>query len=277
MTEQQESENPFSKAGYLSFNPEDVHATNWIPYDERRAMPAPDWPALLREAAGLPHPDPLHRLSDADFASRKDSAQRAALKRIPHLRDTSILLIGDSVDRNAVIQLSELLGTRDDVRASQYADIHDSDTRDWDIRGLPHIVHLPAPVGLTVANCFVYGVDDHDEFSRQVDWHAPGKAEDRLEQLCKPFTDQLAHPPSLIQLHSGLWDCSLFGRMDRRSPDEKVRNADTPLTLEQMQWWMTRMRSIIRKVQKTWPDTPIVYRKLHRPTDPGAGCERASV
>jgi ribosomal protein S19E (S16A) len=49
------------------------------------------------------------------------------------------------------------------------------------------------------------------------------------------------------------------------------------LTLEQMQWWMTRMRSIIRKVQKTWPDTPIVYRKLHRPTDPGAGCERASV
>ena len=110
--------------------------------------------------------------------------------------------------------------------------------------------------------------DDHDEFGHQVDWHAPGKAEDRLDQLCQIMVNQLPHQPSIIQLHSGLWDCSYFARIDRRSDDEARRNADMPLTKEQMEWWQTRMTSLIHKIKSMWPNTPIVYRKLHRPRAP---------
>jgi hypothetical protein len=45
--------------------------------------------------------------------------------------------------------------------------------------------------------------DDEDAFRWQGDWHPPGKAEDRLKELFIPFTAQLEHPPSFIQLHSG--------------------------------------------------------------------------
>lgn len=80
--------------------------------------------------------------------------------------------------------------------------------------------------------------------------------------------DQLANKPSIIQLHSGLWDCSYFARIDRRSEDEARRNADLPLTREQMDWWQKRMAAVIQKIRTLWPDTPIVFRKLHRPRAP---------
>lgn len=45
--------------------------------------------------------------------------------------------------------------------------------------------------------------DDEDNFRQQPDWHPPGKAEDRIDQLFKVHTDQLPHPPSFISIHSG--------------------------------------------------------------------------
>lgn len=45
--------------------------------------------------------------------------------------------------------------------------------------------------------------DDEDNFRLQPDWHPPGLAEDRINQLFKVHTDQLKYPPSFISLHSG--------------------------------------------------------------------------
>lgn len=80
------------------------------------------------------------------------------MREIEHLQNTTILLIGDSVDRNQVIQFSELLGLRDEIKARRYEDIHDPDLRDWDTRGVAHLLQLSKPVNLDVANCFVYGL-----------------------------------------------------------------------------------------------------------------------
>jgi hypothetical protein len=46
-------------------------------------------------------------------------------------------------------------------------------------------------------------LDDLDEFSKQGDWHAPGLAEERIDQLFAPFTSMLKRPPTFISLHSG--------------------------------------------------------------------------
>lgn len=278
---------PFAATGYVHWDPNRALETNWIPLDES-IRPAPDWVGKLRIAAGLPWPEiagpqeekaPTEEEEPSEAAKQKkaDREKQEALSEIEHLRDTTILIIGDSVDRNLVIQTSELLGVRDRIRATQYTNIHDENTYDWDIRGLPHILHIDEPnVNFTLASCFIYGLDDHNEFEHQSDWHAPGKAEDRIEHLCSNITSQLAHPPSMIQLHSGLWDCTYFGRIDRRHPDPAVQRAETPLTVEQMQWWQTRMVSVIRKIRQTWPGVPIVYRKLHRTRSPEEACEFSS-
>lgn len=45
--------------------------------------------------------------------------------------------------------------------------------------------------------------DDKDDFSTATDWHAPGQFEQRLEELFKPFMNQLNKTPDLISLHTG--------------------------------------------------------------------------
>jgi hypothetical protein len=82
------------------------------------------------------------------------------------------------------------------------------------------------------------------------------------------MVNQLAHKPSIIQLHSGLWDCSYFARIDTRSGDANHRTAEMPLSREQMEWWQKRMTSLVHKIKAIWPNTPIVLRKLHRPRAP---------
>ena len=44
---------------------------------------------------------------------------------------------------------------------------------------------------------------DQDEFSGQPDYHPPGKAEDRIDQLFRPYTQKLGRKIDMIQLHSG--------------------------------------------------------------------------
>jgi hypothetical protein len=149
--------NPFSEPGYLDTNVEDPYAANWIPLDHAVEV-APDWLGLLRQALMLPHPDPAKRPSKEPSQRAKLRLQEAAVQQISHLRNTTILLIGDSVDRNQVIQVSELLGIRNDIKARRYQDIHDPNLRDWDTRGVAHLLQLAAPVDLTVANCFIYGL-----------------------------------------------------------------------------------------------------------------------
>lgn len=152
--------NPFQAEGYLDPNPEDPWAANWIPLDSSIA-PAPDWPSILRAALKLAHPDVASRPVEKPSERTQLRAQKAAVQKIPHLRNTTVLLIGDSVDRNQVIQVSELLGIRDDIKSRRYQDIHDPDLRDWDTRGVAHLLQLPEPVNLDVANCFIYGLVSH--------------------------------------------------------------------------------------------------------------------
>lgn len=133
----------------------------------------------------------------------------------------------------------------------------------WDGRGVPHETTVPW-LDLHVINGFFYGVDDSDEHSQAHDWHPPGKAEDRIEQLFKTFTESMKaagkEDPSFISLHSGMWDMAFFGRRDKKS-DLSLAH---PLSADRLRWWHYRMKSIVRKVKKEWPNTPIWMRTLHR-------------
>lgn len=199
---------PFSQPGYLSYDPQDPLAANWIPYalpGGAAVPPSPDWLDIVRTAADLR--DPESKKLPNEGARRRQAKQQQALAQLAHLQKTSILLIGDSVDRNNIVYLADNLGAHFEFEADQYSDIARDDFwnfKEWDVRTIPHWFHLRPEknngVELHINNCFMYGLDDVEEFSVQPDWHGPGRAEDRIDELCKPYVDQMPYPPSMIML-----------------------------------------------------------------------------
>ncbi|KAI5475512.1 hypothetical protein MNV49_001326 [Pseudohyphozyma bogoriensis] len=181
------------------------------------------------------------------------------MEMLSFLQNRTILVLGDSVDRNGLHQMAEMLGL------PRYCVPYDDFSKKgvvpegWDDRGIPWVVEVPW-LRLTFTNGFMYGLDDEDNFRQQPDWHPPGMAEERVSKLFAVHTSQLDYPPSFISLHSGLWDLAFFGRQDRVSK----LSSEIPLTHHRIQWWQERLLHLIEHVNTTWPDTPIWLRKLHR-------------
>jgi hypothetical protein len=63
---------------------------------------------------------------------------------------------------------------------------------------------------MRVVNGFHYGMDALDEFNTpdHTDWHAPGRIENRIDELIVPAIEQLGGTDKVdvVQLHSGMWD-----------------------------------------------------------------------
>lgn len=210
----------------------------------------------------MPTPDGIVKTAQYPLsgytATESEGIQHEMLDKIAHLRNSTILMLGDSVDRNAVDHFGILFQQSTTKQSFNGSDFDQSNTKTW---GFPHIFHVGGEIDFTIANGFFYGVmDEEDDFSFAHDWMAPGRAEDRIEQLFKAFTDRLEHQPSLIVLHSGMWDLAFFGRQDKASST----STNTPLADERLAQWQMRMLSTVKKVKETWPGVPIVLRKLHR-------------
>ncbi|GAA5912095.1 uncharacterized protein JCM6883_007109 [Sporobolomyces salmoneus] len=222
---------PFAEPGYLHVDDSSPLSTRWIPFSDT-CEPSPDWISLI---------------ASQDLSS------------LSWLANRTILILGDSVDRNGLQHMAEMLGL------PRYCVPYDDFSQKgivpsgWDERGIPWVVEIPW-LGTYFTNGFMYGLDDEDNFRQQPDWHPPGKAEDRVSQLFLPHTSQLPHPPSFISIHSGLWDLAFFGRQDRVSHT----STEQPLTHARVEWWQRRMRTLLAHVNETWPGIPIWLRKLHR-------------
>ncbi|KAK4053855.1 hypothetical protein OIV83_001511 [Microbotryomycetes sp. JL201] len=272
--------------------------THWRPFDESTCPPLPAYlPALWELTHGSDRPLPTYpastfsddyRLVASDpipsqWLQAYNMTDRSA-KGLPDpiwflrkRRSTppTILVLGDSVDRNGLVHFCQLF--KRNVTISHYHDIHkrppDPPQGDltrghgpkfdgWDQRGLPHMCEIPhySPgsrstngVAVRVVNGFHYGMDALDEFNTpdHNDWHAPGRIEQRIEQLVVPFLEQLGGTDKVdvVQLHSGMWDLALFGMQD----DKTKWSLTVPLTPEQLAWWQERMRRTIFLVRQTFP------------------------
>jgi hypothetical protein len=183
--------NPYDEPGYLDWNPQTPRTAQWTTIDDR-CPKAPEYFQLLKRALAddPPEPDPVAH----------EQKQRA-IEATNFLRGKSILLLGDSVDRNALHQITDLMGAG--VWPSSYANASFVGVPDgWDGQGVPHIGdHWQTE--FRIYNGFFYGMDEADEFKWQPDWRPPGKAEDRIKQLFGPFMNSTGKAPDLVSLHSG--------------------------------------------------------------------------
>lgn len=175
--------------------------------------------------------------SDADDAVAFLRKKRAGVP-------PTVLILGDSVDRNALVHFCQLM--QQQITISMYDDIksqpekskgdltmgHGPKFHGWDQRGLPHLCEVPfySPPGkegkgnpkgkdgltakpdiaMRVVNGFHYGMDALDEFDTpdHLDWHKPGKIDTRIDELVVPMLEQMGGTDKvdLVILHSGMWD-----------------------------------------------------------------------
>ncbi|KNE98787.1 hypothetical protein PSTG_07975 [Puccinia striiformis f. sp. tritici PST-78] len=301
---------PFSEPGTIDFNTTNYDDVNWIPFKSSSpttsktmksstcTTPSPDYLSALRLISQVPISAPLsqrekliHQPSSSSLNHTESNQEGQDRNRVdkwgrPYpdltfLRGKTILLIGDSVDRNSLEHLHELVHA--DVRSLSYHDINRPPSKQWDPRSTPWEVNLgllnprnysnaSAPNNLRsfaglnckLINGFFYGLDDIDEFSVQSDWHPPGLAESRVRELYAPMMKKYGEEdgagPSFIMLQSGLWDLAFFGRRNR----QRNESTSDPLGQEDLEWWQTRFRSLIKTIKFTWPDTPLWIRTTHR-------------
>ncbi|GEM09586.1 hypothetical protein Rt10032_c08g3603 [Rhodotorula toruloides] len=280
--------------------------THWRPFAESQCPPLPKYlPALWQLTHGVERSFPMYQSSTFS----KEYRQVAAEPLPPHLlasfastadpisflrkrrrHPPTVLVIGDSVDRNGLVHFCQLF--RRNVTISHYHDItksppgpypgdltrgHGPKHEGWDQRGLMHRCEIPfvdgSGIAMRVVNGFHYGMDALDEFNTpdHTDWHAPGRIENRIDELIVPAVEQLGGTDKVdvVQLHSGMWDLALFGMQD----DKTRWSLTVPLTPEQLAWWQERMLHAIYHVRQRFPRARLVFRKLHRTDDAVAGTQ----
>lgn len=305
--------------GYLAFNAKDPALTHWTPLNKTCPAP-PNYVALLRsflstsdpaqprygshefeeEHGSLPEtlarvlkkrkrsaPSPLAQPAftlPPDPAAEPSVAPPAELE---FLRGKTFLVVGDSVDRNAIVHFCALINRplrvtswRDPsviapdpdptiVQPEEVADqplrmsFHGPNFEGYDQRGLPHVCEIPE-LDFVALNGFHYGMDTADRFNSSFhpDWHAPGRFEDRLEQLFVPYLAARGRTPDVVVFSSGIWDLALFGTEDEAVDPFQVYK---PLDWGRMWWWTDRAKLSIGAIRNAWPSAQVVMKKIHRP------------
>ncbi|GAA6016916.1 hypothetical protein JCM11491_006912 [Sporobolomyces phaffii] len=313
--------NPFQSPGRLVMNLTSPLHTLWLPLNPKTCPPLPPYlPALWRLTHGEdrkyptypastfpeeytvmssePLPSALHPLVHPPRSSSQSSDPVAFLRKKRAQHPPTVLVLGDSVDRNGLVHFCQLF--KRNVTISHYHDIrkhppgpyppdltrgHGPKFDGWDQRGLMHMCEIPfydekgggnqekGTVAMRIMNGFHYGMDELDEFNTpdHTDWHAPGKIEKRIDKLVMSAVEQLGGPDKidLVQLHSGMWDLALFGMQD----DKHRFSLTTPLSPEQLAWWQERMLHTIYHVRQRFPKARLIFRKLHRTDDTVAGTQ----
>lgn len=127
--------------------------------------PSPDWLGLIEESKPLTSPPSQYELeTNSHLSAQWESAmirQRKSLELLDFLRDSNILILGDSVDRNGIEHLATILK----LNSSQwhFSSYNREDAgknimmEGWDPRNIPHMAELDW-MGARIFNGFYYGL-----------------------------------------------------------------------------------------------------------------------
>lgn len=148
---------PFARPGFLSFDAAHGSDASWVPFDPA-CPPAPDYLGGLRTIRDVPANETE---SEREKVIRRPRRQGWMLERfqgeggedrddvdgwgrpypdLTFLKGRLALLIGDSVDRNSLSHLADLVGAR--VRGFGYANVTAPMPEGWDGRNLPWLVNV---------------------------------------------------------------------------------------------------------------------------------------
>lgn len=257
--------NVFEKPGFLSHEPYPV----WKAFDASCTSPTL-LPDLLAVSAGSQVGPAAHLRSPVVSPQAQIELQRT-------LRNRTVLIVGDAVDRMMVADLCNMLGQRSvSVDASHL----------WGsaLKSVPGGFGHDASNALLADYCYVpsydalftsfyhYGADTSDIWRSQSQYFPPGPFEARTASLLKPYLEAMSSPkfvpnlpparrstPDLVVFSSSLWDLAMWAMKDA----SKGVQPTSDLSATVLAWWRGRMVDMIENLRTYVGSAPIVWRSAH--------------
>jgi len=178
---------------------------------------------------------------------------------IPNLQHKEVLILGDSIDRNIVIDLCALLGTPATIHPLHtYREAVDSK-----IGGFPRSCTIPH-LNLTLANYFFYGYDETDMWTDKSNTYTPpGEFSKRWSLFTQAIkTLPSGGRPSLVMVNIGLWELARFDRTLEWAGKEDPVELDDAFCAEYRNHTVSFLDSVRRTVGN---ETRIRWREMHTP------------
>ncbi|GAA6050303.1 hypothetical protein JCM3770_002953 [Rhodotorula araucariae] len=265
---------PYSLAGTLQINEDDVDRSQWSPFDPT-CQP----------------PNFLAKLRDYTLHHHHASSEYAVASDFTWLQNKTALLIGDSVSRELVENFCILLGEESEVirpghhwaahspiRAPAKAQHSVDRPKRLKQRGFrvvrdasrPRICYIPK-LDFLLVSVFHFGVDQEDYWrdSRMPQYAAPGLLDHRLTDEILPLIGQIRADgrrtaPDYVEVSSGMWDLARWAEQDIAAG----RNPTEPLSKERLTWYRFRAGQVMDRVRAAFPHAKArVWRGMHYPTD----------
>jgi hypothetical protein len=194
---------------------------------------------------------------------------------LPFLQNKTLLMIGDSVDRNNLRFFCELVGSWD-TRVTTMANLSevfmgDTALHPWntDPKDLtrPRICRVEE-YDFEIINFFHYGLQDEETWTEKEVYTAPGVIEQRIPLLKQLFEDYGRTPDMIIlasgrplrgKLIVGLWDLAGYIKEDAYAAAPVVNRVEP----ERIEHWIERGETFVDMVTEMFPDAFTVWRTLH--------------
>ncbi|KAM0747644.1 Proteophosphoglycan 5 [Meredithblackwellia eburnea MCA 4105] len=269
--------NPYAAFGSLKVDPNEPDNNQYLPFDPK--CRAPSFLAKLRADSNVVH----------GVAGSKTTQPTTDFS---WMFNKTVLLIGDSVDREHVENFCQLMGLEAEVvrKTHRFApnptpvrsaskSVHSVEkperlgkrgfrvVRD---AGLPRICYVPK-YDFMLASVFHFGLDQEDYWrgSRMPQYSSPGMFEHRLTDVIQPFLANIRasgrpSAPDYVEVSSASWDLARWAEEDI----DAMKETENALMTDRVTWYRFRVGQVLEKVRKAFPLAKAkTWRTMHYPLD----------
>lgn len=183
---------------------------------------------------------------------------------IPGLRDKTVVLFGDSVDRELMTYTCDLAGG---YVNQTFQDDHDNlwntTTRPWAPNCFPRICTVPQ-YNLRMVNYFMYGLDSEGVWSdKSSNFWGPFTWRERFDMFVASYKNTLhrGDSPDVIFFNSGLWDFARIDRIGMRANESETLSYNVTT----VNTYRTELAAMVARLREAFPESALVYRESHYP------------
>ncbi|KAM0745901.1 hypothetical protein T439DRAFT_330263 [Meredithblackwellia eburnea MCA 4105] len=241
-----EEKDPYHKPGFMERD-EKGHGIRWIPYQDSDLVN----PSVNRT--------PSYSTAPPEYARLLNSPTRKTDPELAFLRNKTILLVGESLDRDNLYSLCAHHGKTEDIQ------------HEWHMFASCELPDL----GLTIAQWFTSGMRERDTPFFYPDDPKPESWEERLTEKFLPTLESIGNP-ELVILASHYWDLQ-FMEIREWHRNQVAGTKDPPkykVTFEDLSWHRGRLTKFVAAMRETFPEAQIMFRlgtKRNVPTGIGEG------
>lgn len=206
--------------------------------------------------------------------------------KLEWLRNRTVMLIGDSIERDHVTQFCDLLGQPVTIAKGNHkyavpvdfsatsASVKNDRLRRLALKGLqestlPRVCYIPE-ANFLLTNVYHFGLDELDYWKGLDQFHGPGSIEERFTERVQPYLKLLEQDgrqePDIVEISSGMYDLARWAQQDMSAQ----RSTEDPLTDDRISWYRARTKKFMDITTDTFPNAMKMWRGSTLPEDQAA-------